>query len=80
MSTWTVSEPERIAKGAEVPGYGLGDALPLRGDAVRAVPTWAAGRSLAALAGRTVVLELRVAGRLYALRGAFDLAQEAVLV
>jgi hypothetical protein len=60
--------------GALIAGYSYDDCLQLRGDAIDWAPQWREGRSMAALSDRVVRLAVRLTnGRLYAIRGNFDL-------
>ncbi|HEY8742258.1 MAG TPA: hypothetical protein VIU62_04120, partial [Chloroflexota bacterium] len=60
--------------GAPLAGYGYDDCVPLRGDAMDWTPQWREGRMMAALGERIVRLAVRLSnGRLYAIRGRFDL-------
>jgi hypothetical protein len=61
-----VSEPN----GSVIPGYGFEDGEVLHGDDTAWVPCWKDGKTLAALAGRMVRIEISLENaRLYALRG-----------
>jgi hypothetical protein len=56
--------------GAPLMGYGLADCAPFSGDSTAWVPRWKGGKLLAALAGRTIRVEVELNNaRLYALRG-----------
>jgi hypothetical protein len=48
------------ASGAEIPGYGARQAVPLRGDSLDTAVRWAGGRTVAQLAGQEVRLKFSV--------------------
>ena len=63
--------------GSVIPGYGDADAVPGHGDELRFSPRWKGGKSMAALAGRVLVIEVEMVGaetELFAMRGAMTLA------
>lgn len=66
----------REARGKTIPGYEFENSEPFTGDDVAWVPRWKSGRTLDALSGRMIMLEIRmVNARLYAIRGNFTLVR-----
>ena len=56
--------------GEPLDGYGFADSVPFTGDEISWQPVWQGGRSIGALAGQVVRLEMELFnGRIYAIRG-----------
>lgn len=60
------------ARGNPIPGFSLDECVPLQGDEVAWIPRWKEGRTLGALSGRMIRLEIELRRAcLYAVRGDF---------
>ena len=55
-----------------IPGYSFEDCIPFSGDDINWTPTWRDGKTLDALSGRSIRIEVQLnSSRLYAMRGDF---------
>jgi hypothetical protein len=61
-------------RGAELPGYGFAESIPITNDAVRACVTWKSRASLKPLAGQTVRVTMRIRGNAIVYAVAFNAA------
>ena len=76
ISDWSQEKelfiPRLVKSVQSIPGYSFEDCIPFSGDDINWTPTWKDGKTLDALSGRAIRIEVQLnSSRLYAIRGDF---------